>query len=1125
MFCPKCKTDNPESAKYCNNCGKILTLVDDPLLIETDHATLLQKYIPPELAKKILSAGAQIESERRLVTVIFADVSGFTAMSEKLDAEDVTTVINDCFKGLISIVYKYEGVIDKFIGDEIMAIFGAPLTHENDPERAIRCAMEMMEYMDRFNQLSPITLPEPLGIHIAMNTGMVVAGNVGSDLRMNYSVIGDTVNLASRLKHVAEKGEIVVSEETYRIISSLINTEAPKQIEIKGKNEPAKVYKIKSLKEGIEPGTRITQKNPIIGREQEIATLKASLEKVAQKKEQRDFIRGEAGVGKTRLKLELIEQAKSKNITVYEGKCSSFEINTPYYLWTTLLKDILQLKSDTGESETKKRLHDMLQILSLEKQEPYLATLLSLRYEEILLEEDQKRKKKIFESLKEFIRALSKRKPSLFLLEDVHWIDRFSQDMLMYLFNEQELAPALFVPLFRDEYKHSKELIEKGGSLIDLNRLTLTDAMKLIYARLNVKIVPTQLSDLIYKRSEGNPFFIEELIKTLLDKNVVSVKNQKLEILKSDFESILPATVQGVIMARIDRLEEKLKDVLYGASVIGREFDKTLLMEILKKKEAVGPSLQELLTLEMILEKEEAKELAYLFKHYLIQEVAYNTILQKKRRELHKLIAHAIEKVYADKLKEFYELLSFHYEKAEEWEKAASFLSMSGRKVKEMYSAEESKGFYERKTEAVEKLYSSGPSNRPVVKWLIRIAAIVYIFPICIAMVMTFPVLIYKMLTSTKTIPIEILTTLTVVAVIWIPISIMVTVIIFFGLYNLSFRKGPALYEVMEDHIVVRKPNGNEFKVHYSELVSVLWWTNSGLSISFPEYLKLIFSEKLFQRVYSYALYASLPMVLLRDSRSSPNGGTLSLSAREGMTFLMKKSGISSVKVMLTPWNILNPEKAISIGLTTSNPLAFHEQLSSAFDMWRKKNATEHYAPSTGESTPILTVSPHYDVRNIVLGSMFINIVFFSLAILMNILMVFKPLPHSLVPQLWIGLQYFVVNSFAAWITYSLFSMKRCYASTRYEFYSDKMKYIIGFTGTQSGEIYYRDITMLSYAANKRLSWFELGAIEIVTSKPFDLLVGSNKRSALYLFDISNAEEHYQKIRELVFGNRKAEIQ
>ena len=278
MYCPHCSNQIPDSSKFCSECGKPLSVSLNSSLAEKDRSNLLQKYIPSELAKRIISAGKQIESERRLVTILFADVTGFTAMSEKLDPEDVSYVLNDCFKGLISIVYKYEGVIDKFIGDEIMAIFGAPIAHENDPERAVRCAKEMLDYIDRFNMLSPISLPVPLGLHIGMNTGMVVAGNVGSDLRMNYSVIGDTVNLASRLVDSAEKGEIVISEDTFRNVSSFINAEEPKFAEVKGKSEPVKTYKVLSLKSDIDPGTRILQESSIVGRETEIAVLKTALE-------------------------------------------------------------------------------------------------------------------------------------------------------------------------------------------------------------------------------------------------------------------------------------------------------------------------------------------------------------------------------------------------------------------------------------------------------------------------------------------------------------------------------------------------------------------------------------------------------------------------------------------------------------------------------------------------------------------------------------------------------------------------------------------------------------------------------------------------------------------------------
>ena len=940
MNCPHCSVEVASSAKFCPECGAPLSLTSPSSPTESDHTTLLQKYIPPELAKRIISAGKQIESERRLVTVLFADVSGFTAMSEKLDAEEVSTVLNDCFKGLISIVYKYEGVIDKFIGDEIMAIFGAPLTHENDPERAVRCSMEMMEYMERFNQLSPVTLPEPLGLHISMNTGMVVAGNVGSDLRMNYSVIGDTVNLASRLKHIAERGQIALSEGTYRIVSSLVNAEEPRLVDIKGKSEPAKVYKILSLKGGIEPGTRVTQKSPIIGRDQEIAQLKNAIGQVQQKKEQRLFIRGEAGVGKTRLKLELIQHAKSSGITVYEGKCSSFEINTPYYLWTTLVKDILQLKADTVESETRKRLHDMLQILSMEKHEPYLATLLSLRYEEILLEEDLERKKRIFESLKEFIRALAGRKPSLFLLEDVHWIDRFSQDLLNYLFTEKQLAPAMFVPLFRDEYVHSKELIEKGGTLIDLNRLTPADAKRLMCARLQTEDVPSNLADLIYKRSEGNPFFIEELVKTLLDKNVVAVKKQKLEILKTDFENILPETVQGVIMARIDRLEERLKEVLYGASVIGREFNKQLLKELLRQTQTVDPSLKDLVSLELVLEKEEAKEFTYLFKHYLIQEVAYNTILQKKRKELHALIARAIESLYADKLKEFYELLAFHYERAEEWEKAADYLSRAGRKVGEIYSKDESNAFVGRKEAAIQKLYEAASEKR--LGWIVLgVVMAVIVLPFAAAMLFM-PFFIGYMVWN---IPSYIEASLFGSEILGTIFFYLYAVILFFAypwiglLFTYfgivpAFKGRPKLFDIMDDSVRVLLKKSNLVTIPFSEIQDVMFF-DPKLKKTRPLSRKILdpFCRLAGDSKFTFGVWFREVATDILPPYSFAFG------SKEGEIQIRRKKGANRRRLLM-PW-LNSAKRARVVSISPSNPREFFDQLQVALTKWKKETKND----------------------------------------------------------------------------------------------------------------------------------------------------------------------------------------
>jgi class 3 adenylate cyclase len=935
MNCPQCSRQIPDTSKFCPECGHPLAAASTLPRQEKDRSDLLQNYIPPELAKRILSVGKQIESERRLVTILFADVSGFTAMSEKLDPEVVTTVLNDCFKGLISIVYKYEGVIDKFIGDEIMAIFGAPIAHENDAERGVRCAMEMQEYIARFNTLSPVALPVPLGMHIGLNTGIVVAGNVGSDLRMNYSVVGDTVNLASRLEHVAVKGEVVISDETYRVVSSLVNVENPRIVEVKGKSEPVKTYKVLSVRSEVQPGTRVLRESPIVGRQVEIAALKAACDQVVAKKEQRVFIRGEAGVGKSRLKLELIRLAKEAGIATYEGKCSSFELNTPYYLWTTLLKSILTLGPDAGESETRKHLHDILQILSLEKHEPYLATLLSLRYEEILMEEDQDRKRRIYEGVRELVRALAGRRLSIFLFEDVHWIDRFSQELLAYLFAEESLAPAMFVPIFRDEYTHWKALMERGGELVDLNRLSTPDASRLMSLRLAVDDVPANLADVIYRRSEGNPFFIEELIKTLLDKNLVSVKKRRLEVVQADFENVLPGTVQGVIMARIDRLEERLREVLFGASVIGREFSTKLLKEILKQGEMVDPSLHDLISLELVLEQEEAKEFAYLFKHYLIQEVAYNTILQKKRKELHALIAKAIEKLYADKLKEFYELLAFHYERAEEWQKAADYLSRAGRKVGEIFSKDESNAFVERKEAAIQKLYEAASEKR--LGWIVLgVATAVLLLPFAAAMLampffigymvwMLPPYIEFSLFGS------EILGTIgfylyvTILFLIYPWIGLL---FVYFGILP-AFKGRPKLFDITDDSVRVLSRSAKSITISFAEIRDIMFFdpqmkkTRSLSDKILDPFFRLAGAQK-----FTVGLWFREVVTNVLPPYSFGFG------SKEGEIQIGRWKGANRRRLLM-PW-LNSPRRARVISISPANPKEFYEQLQVAMAKWKR---------------------------------------------------------------------------------------------------------------------------------------------------------------------------------------------
>ena len=337
MLCRAVLLRSRKAVRFCLSCGAPIdstTPLARPLV---DGFALIQNYIPRELAQKILNAGKQIESERRLVTVLFADVTGFTALSEKMDVEDVSQILNECFRGLIATILKYEGTIDKFIGDGIMAIFGAPLAHENDPERAVRCALDMLADIERFNIDRRSSSPIKLGLHVGLHSGLVIAGNVGSDLRMNYSVIGDTVNLASRLVEVAPNGEVYVTADTHKLVSNVAVAAGPFRMTVKGKAAPVAVYKLRGLKSkaGAKPAIGRDQ---FVGREKEIGIFTSAVEAVLKKNQMRVLIQGEAGVGKSRLKAELIKLAYEKGIAAYEGQCSSFEVNTPYYLWTKLMR-------------------------------------------------------------------------------------------------------------------------------------------------------------------------------------------------------------------------------------------------------------------------------------------------------------------------------------------------------------------------------------------------------------------------------------------------------------------------------------------------------------------------------------------------------------------------------------------------------------------------------------------------------------------------------------------------------------------------------------------------------------------------------------------------------------------
>jgi class 3 adenylate cyclase len=923
MLCKSCSAPLPENSRFCPSCGTPVSSGATISRPSVDGFALIRNYIPKELAERILAAGRQIESERRMVTVLFADVTGFTALSEKLDLEDVSAVLNDCFSGLISIILKYEGTIDKFIGDGIMAIFGAPLAHENDPERAARCALEMMAQIEQFNRQSTVNLPTPLGLHVGLHSGMVIAGNVGSDLRMNYSVIGDTVNLAARLVEMAPRDEIYMSAETYKLISNVTIVDGPASVTFRGKSQPVNVYKLRGLRDEEEAKRQAMAHEEFVGREKEMEVINRSLDLVLRRGQVRLFIRGEAGVGKSRLKAELVKLAYEKGVATFEGYCSSFETNTPYYLWTTLLRNLLRLTAATSEQEARHRLHQTMHSLAIDEHEPYLATMLSIRYEEIILQEEGLRKQRVFQAMRALLTALSLRRPIVFILEDLHWIDRFSQELLEYLFSRtSSVVLSLFVMTFREEYAQAKLLLEEG-ELLDLNRLSRSEAAKLMKLRLAVDVVPPSVEDFVLRRSEGNPFFVQEILKTLLDKEKIAVRRRKVEILAENIEAGIPGTIQGIIMARIDRLQDSIKETLFGASVIGREFSKPLLEQVVERKHELSPNLDELRSIELILQKDEAKEFQYLFKHFLIQEVAYNTILLNKRKELHASIARAIEKLYPDRLMEFYEILAFHYEKAEQWDKAAEYLSRSGHKMGQMFSEEEGKEFLQRKEVAVKKLYQSA-SAKPSIGGMLRSIAV----PLIAMLIPILPIFQYvRWLSKSR-------------AEDWIvqlAIGIVMSLMLVWYTFSLWYlgvvpflRGRPKLYDLLEDSVRVIYKDGTTLTIDYGEIESAQFRSTAVLR-GRKLWQKLIdpfgrigdYSGLTVRRWLGEVVFNILPPY------------SFGFGSGEGEVHIVLQEGYRVLRALIPWWNTAVKSKDLS--LLPFDAKEFTGQLQVAIMRWNKK--------------------------------------------------------------------------------------------------------------------------------------------------------------------------------------------
>ena len=702
-------------------------------VVETGIAPLRQQL--SELRRAATAGPApSLEGERKLVTVMFADISGFTTLAETVDPEVVRDLTNACFDQLAPVIEKYEGTVDKFIGDKIMALFGAPVTHENDPERALRAALEMMDALADFNakiKISEIRGEKPrrdiaLKLHFGINTGLVIAGGIGTRGRQKYSVMGDAVNLASRLEEISEPGQILVGPHTHRLTASLFEFKPLESergrpfVAIKGRHQPVAVYQVLRARERPEairglPGLR----SPLVGRDVEYITLGQCLDQLLAGQGQIVSIIGEAGIGKSRLMAELRNQVFDdkktwflSTVTWLEGRSLSYGWSLSYLPFLEIVRGILGVTADEETATVQARLREKVEVLFPDRVEevyPYLGQLLDLSLEEEMKErlrhlDGETIKWQIFRAVGDLLARLAVERPLILAFEDLHWADPTSVELLEHILPLTEDVPLMIVCVYRPQVEAACWRIREKAAQdfshryteVWLQALSPAESERLMGQLLTIEGLTQQVCDLVLSKAGGNPLFVEEIIRSLIDSAALVQEEGRWRVAAAVGEIAIPDTLQGVLMARIDHLEEDTRRTMQLASVIGRIFLYRILAAISDVEKALNRHMATLQWLELIRERSRTPELEYIFKHALIQEAAYHSLLLQRRREIHFRIGECIERLFADRLEEYYGLLAHHYSKAEEQERALKYLLKAGDHAVRIHATAEAVAYYER---------------------------------------------------------------------------------------------------------------------------------------------------------------------------------------------------------------------------------------------------------------------------------------------------------------------------------------------------------------------------------------------------------------------------------------------
>jgi class 3 adenylate cyclase/tetratricopeptide (TPR) repeat protein len=691
--CGACGADNPDGARFCNACGERLAVS----------------------GAGPIAAGS---GERRVVTMLFCDVRGSTAMAEELDPEDWTDVMNEAFGHLIEPVVRHEGTVARLMGDAILAFFGAPTAHEDDPQRAVMAGLEIVSSIATLREKVARERGLDLNVRVGINTGAVVVGDVGSELKQEYSAMGDAVNVAARMEQTAEPGTVQITEDTYKLVADLFEVEPLGGVELKGKRRPVESYRVLGRLDApwtVRAARRMDAS--LVGREQEMAAIRAAFDRAKEGRGSVLLLVGDPGIGKSRLIEEanaiwaMAEPTDDRRWDFWG--CVPFDTMQPYAQYRRLMKERANVKESDPAEAVRAKIADLMESIALEgweeRSEQVARALLGVEREDEPHLEGEEFQGAATELVVGSTLAQGGRR--LIVFEDLHWCDHASLELVRATTELVEENPIVVLASFRPDREaiswEFKEWVETDlaahATVLELDSLSAEQSDELIGAFLPIPEMTGAERQRILRNTEGNPLFMQEVARALIDGGVVERGDEGWRLMADTKEIVIPDTIQSLITVGLDRLPESTRRTVQTASVIGRTFEEELLVAVAGRADALD-DLRELVRRDLIRVTGDGSQAEFTFRHALTQEAAYATLLAKHRRATHRRVAEVLEETAGERLDEVASQLVRHFSEAGEDGSTVTYAAKAGDAAARLYANAEAEAHYRTGLDAARRI-------------------------------------------------------------------------------------------------------------------------------------------------------------------------------------------------------------------------------------------------------------------------------------------------------------------------------------------------------------------------------------------------------------------------------------